>query len=710
MNHNRSLLALLSLFLPIAVSAQVTFTQTAGPGTNQIWSFAKLKNNVVLVATSKKVFRSSDQGATWSPSVQQFDISTKGTLAVDPTGSKAYCMDASGLSTSTDQGATWTRVTSLSATNLFGIAVNSAGTIFAGSFGAGVYVSTDDGSSWNAHSNGLPREPGVNDLYPIVRVVAAPNGSVYAIAQGGGLARSTDQGNSWTVVGDGILPQTIGGCAVAYDGKIYVSGQTGVFVSGDDGANWQNIAGSNGLTVTGGGEIATDDAGSGVLLSSAGALWMTTGGSWSNVRAATSDDHNALLIGGSDAYFLDGMANNSLFRSMDNGQNWAPSAKGIISAAVPAFVADRDGRLFAVADTNGLYVSNDFGDTWNIISDPALVTHNISSICACPNGDLYATIYGLGLMQSTDKGQHWTNQAPNMPGTNKPYMLASCCTPSGDVFAAGFNGTIYRSTNGGSTWAIKRSGVPTDTVTKLVSSSVGVVFAVCASGVYSTVNNGDTWQSGTSSPANVTAITSIGGVTFAANGAGIFASSDSGKNWQQINASIIRGTGLVAAHGGGGYYATTTTDLVYSADGFTWKQQQFPFATAPIGMIQDPKYGVIYVATAGSGLYRSPAPKGVNDAPRSQAAQPTLSVENYPNPFVASTTVRYEIAAASEVELAITDLTGKFVVQLASGKQEAGMHSVIFDAPSMHLPSGVYLCTLRCNGTAVTTPVIYLSK
>lgn len=709
----RSHLFLLLLVLtPIDLCAQVSFVQTAGPGTNQTWSFAKGKNNLLLVATAKKVFRSTDNGGSWAPSNVDFDISTKGVLAFDPTGVIAYAMDNAGLSVSTDQGAHWTKITSLSGTNLFGIAVNATGHLFVGSYNAGVHVSVDAGLTWNTYSTGLPREPGVNDLYPMVRFVAAPNGHVFGIAQGGGLARTTDEGVTWTVVGDGVLPQSISGCAVSAAGKVFATGQGGIFVSTDDGSTWANIAGAGGLTVGSGGEIATDGTGTLVLLSAQGELWLSTddGGNWSKVREATSDDHNALCITGAGAHYFDGTANNAVFASADNGQNWIPSSKGIVSSMVPAVATDSSGRLYAVADTNGLYVSNDFGDTWSVLNDTPFVTHNISSICAAPNGDLYATIYGIGPMQSTDQGRHWTNMTPNMPGVNKPYMLAVCSAPNGNIFTGGFNGTVYRSTNRGAGWTPKRSGIPTDTIHIIGSNTNGTIFAVCSTGVFSTTNNGDAWTAGTGSPSGVTAFATVGPVAFASNVAGIYASSDEGASWLKINGSIIGGTGIAAAKNGGGFYATTKTDLQYSADGFNWQPQIFPFATAPMSMIVDGKYGVIYVATAGSGLYRSPAPKGVNAVRTSPTPSADRMLQSYPNPFGTRTTVRYSVSTPSLVELRVTDVNGKVIRTLVSERQQCGEYEATFDAAELQLPSGVFLCSLKTNGVTTSVPIVHLAR
>jgi hypothetical protein len=66
--------------------------------------------------------------------------------------------------------------------------------------------------------------------------------------------------------------------------------------------------------------------------------------------------------------------------------------------------------------------------------------------------------------------------------------------------------------------------------------------------------------------------------------------------------------------------------------------------------------------------------------------------QNYPNPFNPTTTIRYSLPAASEVKVSVFDMLGREVTVLASGRSEAGVHELTFDARG--LSSGVYVCRL----------------
>ena len=62
--------------------------------------------------------------------------------------------------------------------------------------------------------------------------------------------------------------------------------------------------------------------------------------------------------------------------------------------------------------------------------------------------------------------------------------------------------------------------------------------------------------------------------------------------------------------------------------------------------------------------------------------------QNYPNPFNPSTTINYTIPERSNVNLKVYDLTGREIATLVQEVQEAGGHSVNFNAEK--LSSGVY--------------------
>lgn len=85
--------------------------------------------------------------------------------------------------------------------------------------------------------------------------------------------------------------------------------------------------------------------------------------------------------------------------------------------------------------------------------------------------------------------------------------------------------------------------------------------------------------------------------------------------------------------------------------------------------------------------------------------------ENYPNPFNPSTTIRFSIPDATNVELAIFNLKGQRIKTLASGEMNSGNHSIVWnglDDNGRPVASGVYLYKLRGGSQTMTRKMMLM--
>ncbi|MFC1692732.1 T9SS type A sorting domain-containing protein [Candidatus Latescibacterota bacterium] len=78
--------------------------------------------------------------------------------------------------------------------------------------------------------------------------------------------------------------------------------------------------------------------------------------------------------------------------------------------------------------------------------------------------------------------------------------------------------------------------------------------------------------------------------------------------------------------------------------------------------------------------------------------------QNYPNPFNPATTIEYSIPHDTHVTLTIYNLSGQVVNVMKDEYQQAGKHSVTWDASDM--PSGLYFYTLKANGISETRKML----
>ncbi len=83
------------------------------------------------------------------------------------------------------------------------------------------------------------------------------------------------------------------------------------------------------------------------------------------------------------------------------------------------------------------------------------------------------------------------------------------------------------------------------------------------------------------------------------------------------------------------------------------------------------------------------------------APPPPRLGRNRPNPFNPATTIDVVLPIAGDVRLEVFDAAGQRVTTLAAGPLAAGRHAFRWggtDARGRRLPSGLYLCRLRCDG------------
>ena len=127
-----------------------------------------------------------------------------------------------------------------------------------------------------------------------------------------------------------------------------------------------------------------------------------------------------------------------------------------------ASALESDGRrLFAGGSLEGLYTSDDNGDTWNTTA----LAHGYVQAVAISGDVIYAFVSGYGMFRSDDNGKTW-NPINNGLHTihdhtleiRIPYINQILVTRSDMVIAVGgFDGT-YISRDRGETWRFPASG------------------------------------------------------------------------------------------------------------------------------------------------------------------------------------------------------------------------------------------------------------
>jgi len=107
--------------------------------------------------------------------------------------------------------------------------------LFAGTSGGGVFLSTDDGTTWNPVDNGLTN----NVVFALTSIVnGTGDTSLYAGTGGSGVFRSTDNGANWNAMNTGLPIHYVAAFATSGT-NLFVGGPVlGLYLSTDFGGGW----------------------------------------------------------------------------------------------------------------------------------------------------------------------------------------------------------------------------------------------------------------------------------------------------------------------------------------------------------------------------------------------------------------------------------------------------------------------------------------
>ncbi len=98
-------------------------------------------------------------------------------------------------------------------------------------------------------------------------------------------------------------------------------------------------------------------------------------------------------------------------------------------------------------------------------------------------------------------------------------------------------------------------------------------------------------------------------------------------------------------------------------------------------------------------------------APGAQRAAPVALLAPYPNPAPGRCTLRFHSRAAVDAELTVTDVSGRLIRRVASGRYGTGMHRIAWDGRDdrgLAVAGGTYFARLRAGGEEERKAVVLL--
>jgi len=352
----------------------------------------------------------------------------------------------------------------------------------------------------------------------------------------------------------------------------------------------------------------------------------------------------------------------------DGGETWIVQDSSDVFFRSVFFTNQNHGWAvgFVPDQTEGvIYQTTDGGLNWQVQDSTERDLHDIYFADA-DTGFICGGVSKSSILKTTDGGASWEINSNNSYG-------ALCAIHFSDLlhgWAVGEQGLVMITENSGKIWN-----------RRLPNLDGGYIYDV------QFVNQDTGWCLG---------------------GNKLFKSNDGGENWElQSDPNFLLYTDLHFYNAEIGWLIGSNKGyfdsdrIIYTSDGgVSWQIQdsvQTDFMNS-IFFIDD-KSGWV---TGFNGLILKTTNGGITSVWEhiDQIKQFKLS-PNYPNPFNPSTTISWQLAVSSEVELSIYNILGKKVVSLITEKQQAGTHQIEWDATGF--ASGVYYYRLTTEAAFVQT-------
>lgn len=288
-------------------------------------------------------------------------------------------------------------------------------------------------------------------------------------------------------------------------------------------------------------------------------------------------------------------------------------------------------NILYVATNDYIYKSRDAGHTWENLSHGMSHSRVISmAIDPVYPATVYAGTKGDAVYKSYDGGQRWTSLRAGLDDVTISSVVNQFVFDPADntrIFAATTMG-VFETKNGGEQWQKRMEGMKEVLMVVTLSmdySRPDILYAGTSGGVYKSINQGGRWEkvnNGLVSPDELKSSRALGvtvmavdpfspETVYAATLSGIYKSVNGGQSWNRIAQSLpdqMISAMVIDRATAGVLYVASREGVYKSLDGGnTWKAMNEGLVTRNVrSLAQSPiDAKILYVGTNGSGLYRS---------------------------------------------------------------------------------------------------------
>ena len=573
-------------------------------------------STTVFAGMPTGVYRSTNNGATWSPASFGFS-NAAGTLVAEPKNpGVVYAVQAGFgggfagaspyfLKKTVSGGATWLDAgATLGEGATVAIDPNNSSILYVGYVGGtSIYRSTNAGASWTKLT-GLPYECPKMAIDPV-------NASLYCAAYDRpsftdqGVYKSIDGGTTWAAVNTGLSGLVVRNLIVATPNATFVEASNILYRSTNGGGNWTSLNINFPYALA----YAPSQPNRMYLsLGSPGIAVSNDGGASFGTAVMVGDVVQALAVDPTnpDQVYAAGR-DNGLYMSSNGGTSWALASVGIATRTIGSVAMNPAAPdTVVVSAGDGVYQTANAGTSWSRTSTAT----GILDVDPAQPGHAY--LCGNSFFTSTNSGASFSQGGAT--GTGCKQLAFAGAT----MYAAGFPGGLHKSTSTGGSWAT--TGFAGDfTYSVALGDTTGAVVVIGTNqGTYRSIDGGTNFSqinldianslltdpttptriisglscgsSGSASSGGGFRISTDGGASFgsviagpcvaqlASNGTALFAagrpfsavSTDKGATWRPLGAGVPSGaemTSIAASADGKTIYLGTTEGLYKSTTG-----------------------------------------------------------------------------------------------------------------------------------------------
>jgi photosystem II stability/assembly factor-like uncharacterized protein len=675
----RTLLIIGILVNSLIYSVSGQWVQTNGPCGGTFKTITTHDSILYTSVFERGVFRSTDQGKSWT--AMNEGLNGRDIFTLVSFGNELIAgTELNGVYICSESNGHWSQFVSKSGNyyaRIFGMTVRANE----------IWAATDYGLIKLYKENGV----WVDSLIHTMRwsqAVAITDSFIY-ISTGNEMERSSDHGIIWTVCTSGLSDSKIV-CIKMLDNKLgFVGTEDGAFITSNGGTSWSIInngigADDNSYTRS---FTSRNDT---ILFSSFDKIWISIdrGTTWTNFNPAFifNTPEQIGLMGNS--IFL--ATAKGIFKSSFSDRKWIDISNGIISGNVAAMLKV-GGTVFAGCNANGkLFRSDDNGLNW------------AASV-------LYAGCEKQSLMQSTDFGRSWTKSEFSM-GFVRSFAQIDSTLLLGHfvtgIYSLTPHATVLLEANKGFQQVIPECGCssPYPTINSLAALDNTFFAALENYGIFSSTTKDTTWyqvNSGLQDSIVRTLLATNGILLAGTQSKGIFRSTNLGASWNSSTTNLSGIPVLTFAENGSSTYAGTVNGVYYSIDsGVTWNKGGADFTDTVTSLLIDGGY--LLAGTTNRGVWRRPISEfslaGSNRQVENFAKSSFVSMQKQ-GYFISCS---FNLTRADRVVIGLYNLQGKLVGLLKDSRVSPGDH--VFESDLRKYKSGCYVIRFESGSMLQSLP------